>query len=416
MTNIKRLVLIALTAVISSSALSGCGNTDEITVSNDEIIITFETHRTDMADSTIKELADKYNKENPNIKIEIEAVKDSDNIMKTRAAAGELPDLSDIPANTPVNDLPLYYAPLDDLGFTKDNLYGYEFGVSSDGKLYGLNQSINYSGIIYNKKAFKDARITSVPRTLDEFYAACEKLKAKGIIPFASNFKDKWPLQQFGDSFVIAIEMTGDNEYKNTLINTDLFSNPKGIKFAFDFLRNMKEKGYLESDLMSTNWDSMKKDHASGKIAMTCLGTWYPVQLVQNGANKEDIGMFPFPGVKVLSQSGDYRFGIFKNSEHIKETKDFLKWLYEDQKYQKALNIVSPLKEAKISDPAIAELTSFGLSYLQMKPSSPEVDEAIKVSQIDFSQALQEYIIAEDPQLTLKKYSEKWNSVKKRSN
>ncbi|MCR3761473.1 ABC transporter substrate-binding protein [Clostridium felsineum] len=410
MKNTKKLISLLGIAFITASVFTGCSSSTSGS-SNDNITLTWETHRTDMANTKLKDLADKYHKENPNIKISIESVKDGDNVMKTRAAAGELPDLSDIPADMKRIDLPLYYAPIDDLGFTKSNIFGYDIGAI-DGKLYGLNSSVNYCGIIYNKKSFKEAGIETVPKTMDEFYADCKKLKDKGMIPFASNYKDKWPLNVYSQDMVLEVEQTANANFKNDLKNKKLFGDKDGMLYAYDFLRGMNEKGFLEPDLMSTNWDSMKKDQATGKTAMTFLGSWYPTQVVENGADKNDIGMFPFPGTKKLLVSPDYMFGISKNSKHIKETKDFLKWLYKDDKFENAINIASPRKGVKYTDPALTELMSYNTPTIEAVVTTTEVDKLFKRSQIDFQASIQEYVTAKDPQSVIDKYNKMWDSAK----
>ena len=420
MKNTKKLISLAITAAIVSSIFVGCGNSGSSSSSTpvatkEKITLTFATNRTDMADTTLKDLAAKYTTENPNVTVSVEAIKDTDPVLKTRAAAGELPDVTPIPGNPDTKDFPLYYVPLDDLGYTDSNLYSYKQGVSTaDSKLYGLNSSVNYTGVVYNKKAFKDAGIDKVPQTMEDFYAACSKLKAKGIIPLASNFKDKWPLGIYSSDLTLAVSQTGNIDYKNTLPTKDLFSDPDGLLYSFNFLRTMKEKGFLEPDLMSTNWDSMKKDQASGKIAMAYLGTWYPPQVIQNGANKDDVGMFPFPGIKALPVGGDYSFAVAKTSKHITEAKAFLKWLWTDSKYANAVSIASPLKDAKSTDPALSELTSFKIPNIITNNDGPAFTQMIKDSQIDLAQVLQEYITTKDPQSVIKTYNAKWNAVKKK--
>lgn len=52
------------------------------------------------------------------------------------------------------------------------------------GKRYGLSTGTTTSGIVYNKRAFEQAGIPQIPQTLEQFYAACTKLKAAGITPF----------------------------------------------------------------------------------------------------------------------------------------------------------------------------------------------------------------------------------------
>jgi raffinose/stachyose/melibiose transport system substrate-binding protein len=381
--------------------------------------ITFATHRTDVADTTLKELAKQFMKEHSGTKIEIEALKDAPTVLATRMAANELPDITLVLADKiPQSKFKNYFANLDDLGFTENNLYQYSFGVGTDKHLYGLNSAVSYDGIVYNKKAFKKAGVTKTPRTMTEFYAACAKLKKAGIIPLAINYKDKWPLDVYGTNAVMAVAQTGNASYGNNLANKGvklLDSKVKGgLLDTFNFLRTMKSKGYLEPDLMSTNWDSMKKQMATGKIAMAALGTWFPPQLVDNGAKKADIGMFPYPDAKVIGQGGDYMYAVAKNSKNIPLAKAFLKWMWEDGRYADATMQASPVKTAAVKDPAIKELLSYGVKPLAGVPGTVKYTNTRNKFQKTFSDVLQEYLLASDSSLKsiINNYNTKWEASK----
>ncbi len=52
-------------------------------------------------------------------------------------------------------------------------------------------------GLIYNIELFEKAGITELPDTMDELEAACEKLSAAGITPFALAAKETWSFITF---------------------------------------------------------------------------------------------------------------------------------------------------------------------------------------------------------------------------
>ena len=54
-----------------------------------------------------------------------------------------------------------------------------------DGKQYGLPYSVGVVGFWYRTDLFAQAGVTSAPKTMDELYAAVDKLKAAGITPYA---------------------------------------------------------------------------------------------------------------------------------------------------------------------------------------------------------------------------------------
>lgn len=201
--------------------------------------ITFLTNRTDMIGKEYDDYVKRFNEKYPNIKVEFEGSQtDYNQQAKVRMAGDELPDVMFIPT-IPNSDLPKYFAPLDDLGL--DDKITFKDFRSYEGKVYGITTGNSTSGIVYNKKAFADAGITEIPKTWDEFLAACEKLKQKGIVPLASNFKDKWPLNNWVYDLPRLIENNAD--FPNTKLNTDTpFTMDNGYGKAFSLIRELNEK------------------------------------------------------------------------------------------------------------------------------------------------------------------------------
>ena len=70
-------------------------------------------------------------------------------------------------------------------------------GWQVDGKTYALPFSVGVVGFWYNKMLFEKAGITSPPATMDEFYAAVDKLEAAGIAPVSVGAGDKWPAAHY---------------------------------------------------------------------------------------------------------------------------------------------------------------------------------------------------------------------------
>lgn len=210
--------------------------------------ITFLTNRTDMIGKEYDDYVKRFNEKYPNIKVEFEGSQtDYNQQAKVRMAGDELPDVMFIPT-IPNSDLPKYFAPLDDLGL--DDKITFKDFRSYEGKVYGITTGNSTSGIVYNKKAFADAGITEIPKTWDEFLAACEKLKQKGIVPLASNFKDKWPLNNWVYDLPRLIENNAD--FPNAKLNTDTpFTMDNGYGKAFSLIPVRSWKDATQSQSMA---------------------------------------------------------------------------------------------------------------------------------------------------------------------
>lgn len=79
----------------------------------------------------------------------------------------------------------LSYGSLDDV--KKEVKYATD--KAYDNKVYGIASTGNASGIVYNKKVFKDAGIDKLPTTPDEFISDLKAIKEKTkAIPLYTNY------------------------------------------------------------------------------------------------------------------------------------------------------------------------------------------------------------------------------------
>jgi len=375
--------------------------------------IVFATNYTNIADTKLKDLAEQFMSEHPGTTVEFEGIKDYDSVVSTRMAAGELPDISYVMPSISRDVWSQYYLPIDDVGFTNDNLYFYTAGLGMDNKLYSVTDSITFTGITYNKKSFAEAGITSTPKTMDEFWSAAEKLKQKGITPMGTALKEAWTTYTFGGYDTWGIQFTGDPELKNTYIDKDDYIDELQLK-AFDFLREMQKKGYFEKDIISAGWDQFKKDMAAGKIAMYYSQSWFPSQPVELGAKVEDIGTFPFPDTKYISATNSKMYAISKDTKSPELAKAFLEWLWVDGKYASAASSLSPMKNSGNYDPATEELLASGLPVIEATATSDNITKALTKAELDIVSTMNGYILKsdEDAAQAVKQFNEKWAKIR----
>lgn len=375
--------------------------------------ITFLTNRTDMIGKEYDDYAKRFKEKYPNAEIQFEAITDLDKTTKIRMSSGDFPDVVLIPT-IPNSDLPNYFAPLDDLGLT-DNIYFKDF-KSYEGKLYGISVGATTTGIVYNKKAFADAGITELPKTLDEFYAACEKLKANGVVPLASNFKDQWPLYPWASE--IPTSIAGNANLNNERINSDEpFQMDNAYGQGMSILRTMYEKGYLEPDVNSTNWEQSKKDVASGKFAMFMIGNWAIPQVASSGTTSDNVGFFPLPydnsGSVNVTLAPDWAYGVNKDSKHLETAKAFVKWMLEESGFDEFGGFIPVIKDKEPAVPQLQEFNSFNPVTLEAVADDPKVTDVVNKAQITKEAMVQEFVLAKDPQSILDKYNKAWAKAKK---
>ena len=366
--------------------------------------IVFATHMTNVADTTLRDLADAYEAANPGTSVEIEGIKDPENVLKTRMAANEAPDILGVLGSILKADYPKYYLPLDSLGFTKDDVSLIE---GEDGKQYAFAFSVGYFGIIYNKQVFEKVGIDSFPTTPDELYDVCEKIKAEGIIPMSTNFKDVWPIQFY--NIYYAYEQTGDVFFQNTIAQSDeLYPEGSPMVKGMDILATLIDRGYCEPDLNSTNWDEYQKEMANGTMAMSYMVGGLLPQIAKY-TDIENLGMFPFPEAKHMVMSNDWTYACSTDSKNQELALDFFKYLYTDSNYANAASVPTPLKNDK--QPGfewIDEFKAFGLPELFMGENDAFTTAVFNEYQVNWGAMVQEYVTASDRAGYIAEQNQRW--------
>ena len=96
-------------------------------------------------------------------------------------------------------------------------------------------------GLVYNKEVLKEAGVSTPIKTLTDFYAACEKIKALDKVPLYVNFGAQWPLQQF-DKLPLVIE--GNNGVYEKMLSQDTpFSAANSSYYkSLKFLKTLIDK------------------------------------------------------------------------------------------------------------------------------------------------------------------------------
>ena len=206
---LRKFMALGLVAAMTATMFAGCGSKDNTTsdstqsadnsssteadglVSYSDIVlgetgkdlsttITMFNHRTDMdtddyGGKNWKSYLEDFNKEYPNIKVEITTDTNYADDALTHLQSGDYETITMIPAVNKA-DLSTYYmsyGTLDEMqeqiNYANTWLYGMD--------VYGVPSTATTQGIVYNKKVFEDAGITELPKTPDEFIAALQKIK-----------------------------------------------------------------------------------------------------------------------------------------------------------------------------------------------------------------------------------------------
>ncbi|MDE5862880.1 MAG: ABC transporter substrate-binding protein [Lachnospiraceae bacterium] len=296
-------------------------------------------HKTDREeDGTIADLVARFNEVYPNITVETEGVTDYAEDSLLRLSTGDWGDIMFIPA-IDKQDLSNYFIPY---GTTSemDQYINFANSWENEGMCYGIGYMANAQGVLYNKKVFEDAGITSMPATPDEFIDALKAIKEKtDAIPLYTNYAAEWTMGAW-DAYIGCVSH-GDAAYLNQKFvhDADPFSDKgdgTGLYALYKILYDAVAEGLIEEDYTTTDWESCKAMINNGEIGTMVLGSWAIAQMKAAGDHPDDIGYMPFPitvnGTQYALAGPDYSYAISKDvsEDNQKASMVFVKWLVEE--------------------------------------------------------------------------------------
>ncbi|MBU5441526.1 ABC transporter substrate-binding protein [Paenibacillus sp. MSJ-34] len=293
-----------------------------------------------------QDIIDAYMNENPNVKIEVEALQDEPykSKIKVYASTNELPDIIQAWGQpsflSPLldNDLLLELNPSD---FASSNFVaGSLDGFSKDGKLFGLPRNTDYAIMYYNKQIFADNGI-EVPKTTDDLLAAVKKLRENKVNPIAMNGMDGWTLPIWYD--YVAQRVTGDFNVMDQAFERQIsFTDERLVQAAANMQEFAKAKGFADGWL-TADYGAARNLFGQGQAAMFFMGNWEAGLATDTNFSEEfrnNVGAFPFPASdkgKETDITAWYGGGyaISKNSKHQEAAVDFMKYFFQPDHWPK---------------------------------------------------------------------------------
>lgn len=205
------------------------------------------------------------------IKLEMPNSDQAGQILKTRLASNDAPDLFTLHA---IADIPTFYKAgyLTDLSnqpFVGTLFESVKKTVTYDGKVAALPMESLAWGYLYNKKIFGDLGLTP-PQTLDEMKAVVEKLKANKVKPFLLAFQESWIPQ-----LMMALSLGGivSSEHPDFIEKMNKGEGSyKDVQDVFNIIDLIMQNGTAKPFEVGSAAGSA--DFANGKAAMWVQGPW----------------------------------------------------------------------------------------------------------------------------------------------
>ena len=295
----------------------------------------------DYSGKSWKDYVAEFNKIYPEITVEFEAITDYAEDSLLRLQGGDWGDIMMIPA-IDASELSNYFMPYG----TVDQMKGairFATDKQYNGICYGVPSTGNAQGVLYNKAVFEKAGITTLPKTPEEFINDLTLIKEKtDAIPLYTNYAAGWTMGAW-DAY-IAGTATGDATYMNQKLahTANPFADPGDGSHAYNVykvLYDAVEKGLIEDDYSTTDWEGCKGMLNRGEIGTMVLGSWAYSQMQAAGDKPEDIGYMSFPitvnGKQYATAGPDYAFGINKDAsdENRMASLLFVKWMTNESGY-----------------------------------------------------------------------------------
>jgi raffinose/stachyose/melibiose transport system substrate-binding protein len=362
-------VALALAVAAASTGCGGGGGEDSAGgAPSGEITVL--TQRTDIVDTVFQDYKKRFEAKYPQVKVKFEAITDYEGEVRIRMSTKDYGDVLLIPNSVTADQLPDFFEPL---GSVEEMSKKYRFMTEHafDGQAYGIAITGNAQGLVYNKRIWKQAGVTSAPTTPAQFLDDLRAIKAKtSATPLYTNYKDGWPLVQWegGRGAVSA-----DPDAVNKLADIDAPWAPGQEHNTIDsLLYDVVHDGLTEADPTTTNWEGSKKLIGTGKIATMLLGSWAIVQMQKAATDPADIGYLPFPvqvGGKFHSVlSGDYNNAINVNSKHKTAARAWIDWFADESGYAVSEGGIAPVKDNAFPK-TLTDLQAVDTQFLELTPA-----------------------------------------------
>ncbi|MET9245239.1 extracellular solute-binding protein [Nonomuraea sp. NPDC003709] len=168
--------------------------------------------------------------------------------------------------------------------------------ISVDGKIYSVPVNIHRSNVLwFNPAVLKDAGVAAAPKTIDEFIADLEKVKAKGKIPLSIG--SEWTVTHLMENVLLG--SMGTDAYNALFKPGADWNSPQVTKALESFAKIMSYAGDPQDD-----WQPAAKQVADGEAAFNIMGDWAygyfhnPPEGGLGKKSKTDFDWAPAPGTE----------------------------------------------------------------------------------------------------------------------
>ncbi|MEO7221756.1 MAG: ABC transporter substrate-binding protein [Devosia sp.] len=324
--NFKKKLMLASAA---AALLAGSG-----TAFAQDVTITIESWRTDDLAVWSDKIIPAFEAANPGIKVVFSPTKPEEynaalNAKLEGGAAGDIITCRPFDASLELFNKG-YLAPLNDLSGMENFSPVAKAAWSTDdaATTFCVPMGAVIHGFFYNKDAFAKVGITEVPATVDEFFAALDKIKADGTyIPLAMGTNDQWEAATMGYNNI------GPNYWKGEEGRLALIAGTQKLTdegWVAPYRQMAKWKDYLGDGFEAQTYSDSQNLFTLGRAAIYPTGSWEIAGFEANATFP--MGVFKPPVQNAgdtcyISDHTDIGIGMNAKSANPDAAKKFLSWV-----------------------------------------------------------------------------------------
>lgn len=231
-----------------------------------------------------------------------------------------------------------------------------------NGAHYGLPLDTNTRVLVYNKDMFEAAGITEAPQTIEDFTAACEKIKALGADKycFADGGTYAWAVNPWIWSF------GGDVTDEAVTTSTGVYNSPETVA-AYQFLKDGVDKGYIHPGILGGGVDAWG-GFAQDQIAMVLEGPWFPPLFGSQFPDKAyGMALLPAGPGGSVSVVGGEDIVLFQQSANKEAAMTFMKYMLSEETQLKLVSVGQmPVLKSAVDSDTIKNHEFFGIFLEQL--------------------------------------------------
>ena len=268
---------------------------------------------------------------------------------------------------------------------------------------FGVPYVANAAGILYNKDIFEENG-WEIPTNWDELLSLCDKIKAKGILPFYFGFKDTWTCLAPWNA--IAVDLTDADTVKQV--------NQGNTTFAKEY-KELADK-YLEilqygpDSPFAYGYNDACTAFARGESAMYPIGSYAVPQILSVNPDL-NIDSFVMPASdssngNTLNSGIDLQFCVTQACENKEAAYEVLDFLLDDENIQSYIDDQNaiPCKEGEFK---LASMLDGMQEYIKAG-NMTDFQDHYYPSEMSVDALLQTFLIEQDADAFLKDFDTNW--------